>query len=199
MDEQQPPRNHRRKAALSLLAFAIVCLILGLLAANLRPTPSIDLSLRGDGFPSTFIKTVHVDLTSPNHWVQLTWTGPLAEEQETGPFRSSPGTGFGVNDCNDPAESRRQGSNCTPKGTRLVEGFSDHLPSYRDFRFVTWFDRSRQLGLHSHWQVPLYPASHGCVRLNEHAAQLIHNNSLVGETEVTIDGTWTEPPVIPAE
>jgi hypothetical protein len=47
---------------------------------------------------------------------------------------------------------------------------------------------------HKPLNVPDHPASMGCVRLNEHAAQLIHNNSLVGRTRVIVDGTWTPPP-----
>jgi lysozyme len=31
------------------------------------------------------------------------------------------------------------------------------------------------------------------VRLSEHAAQLIHDNVIVGKTSVVVDGTWTRP------
>jgi hypothetical protein len=147
-------------------------------------------SRRNRDFPTTFIRRIHVDLTSPNHWVELTWSGPAASRQETGPFRSSPGAGLGGNDCDDLRECNRSGSNCTPKGMHAVEAFSDYLPSEPSCRYVTWFMLSREIALHSHRNVPRYPASHGCVRLDEHAAQLIHNNSLIGETEVLVDGTW---------
>ena len=60
---------------------------------------------------------------------------------------------------------------------------------------VTWFKQERSIGLHFYPVVPAYAASHGCVRLQEdHAAQLIYDNSVVGETEVIVDGTWTRPP-----
>jgi hypothetical protein len=150
-----------------------------------------DLSLRNGDYPRTYIESIHVDLTSPKHWVRLSWKGPDADRQETGPFHSSPGRGLGRNNCDDFDESIRDGSNCTPKGDNVVEGFSDYLPSVPQCRFVTWFDMARQIAFHSHWQVPSYPASHGCVRLSSHAAQLIHNNARIGETRVNVDGTWS--------
>lgn len=149
-----------------------------------------DKSLRNPDFPRTYISAIHVDLTSPHHWVELTWAGPEADKMETGPFHSSPGAGLRYNNCDDPDESNRSGSNCTPKGTFPVQGFSDHLPSYPRCQFVTWFNIPRAVAFHSHWQVPRYPASHGCVRLDRHAAQLIHNNSLAETTQVTVGGTW---------
>jgi hypothetical protein len=148
-------------------------------------------SLRNRDFPQTYISAIHVSLTSPHHWVELTWTGPEADRMETGPFRSSPGAGLGYNNCDDQAESNRSGSNCTPKGQFAVQGYSDYLPSYPHCQFVTWFNIPREVAFHSHWDVPRYPASHGCVRLDRHAAQLIHNNSLVENTKVTVDGTWS--------
>jgi lipoprotein-anchoring transpeptidase ErfK/SrfK len=60
-----------------------------------------------------------------------------------------------------------------------------------EVRFVTWFDTKRGIALHFYPFVPDYPASHGCVRLGDYAAQLIHNNSKIGETEVVVDGPWT--------
>jgi hypothetical protein len=57
----------------------------------------------------------------------------------------------------------------------------------------------REIAFHSHSTVPEYAASHGCVRLSEHAAQLIHNNSVVGSTEVIVDGVWTPPPTSPLD
>jgi lipoprotein-anchoring transpeptidase ErfK/SrfK len=99
--------------------------------------------------------------------------------------------GLGTNNCDDVAESNRKDSNCTPKGTFYVQGFSDSMPTYSHCRFVTWFQVARGIGFHSHPDVPDYPASHGCVRLDERAAQLIHNNAKIGETKVTVGGKWT--------
>lgn len=186
------------------IALGALALQLFVLRAPEHPTESeimqraedgdADMSLRNANFPNTFISAVQLDLTSPNHWVRLDWTGPRATDQEAGPFHSSPGGGNGENDCDDPGECLRNGSNCTPKGTRTVEAFSDHMSSARSFKFVTWFHANREISFHSHPQIPDYPASHGCVRLEEHAAQLIHNNSIVGRTKVIVGGTWTPPP-----
>ncbi|MCI0332054.1 MAG: hypothetical protein L0228_02360 [Planctomycetes bacterium] len=132
-----------------------------------------DMSLRNSGFPNTFISTIHLDLTSPNHSVRLVWSGPQATSQDTGPYHSSPGRGNGDCDCNDLAESLRNKSNCTPKGTRTVEAFSDYMGSATAFKFVTWFHANREIAFHSHPQVPDHPASLGCVRLNEHAAPVV--------------------------
>ena len=156
-----------------------------------KQTGTDDTSLRDADFPRTYIKTIHVDLTSPNHWVTLTWTGPNARLHPPTNYHSSPGRGLGNNDCDDPAESCRVNSNCTPKGTLRVQSFSNTMQGSPEVRFVTWFDTKRGIALHYYPFVPNYPASHGCVRLDEYAARLIHNNSKIGDTEVVIDGTWT--------
>src|SRR6188472_3399196 len=74
--------------------------------------------VRNSDFPNTYISSIHLDLTSPNSNVTLTWAGPNAIKQDAGPFHSSPGAGWGTNDCNDPIESNCLDSQCTPKGTR---------------------------------------------------------------------------------
>jgi L,D-transpeptidase catalytic domain len=195
--------NRQWREAILAAGLGALCLQLHLANAPAMPSTSemvlraeqgrSDMSLRNPGFPNTFISSIHVDLTSPNHWLRLSWSGPQASHPEAGPFHSSPGGGLGTNDCNDISESNRGGSKCTPKGTRRVEGFSDTMSTVRNCKFVTWFHSSREIALHSYPYVPRYPASSGCIRLSEHAAQLIHNNSLVGKTEVIVDGTWTNP------
>jgi lipoprotein-anchoring transpeptidase ErfK/SrfK len=158
---------------------------------TLTQTGTDNTSLRNIDFPRTYISKIHVDLTSPNHWVSLTWSGPNARLQVTTQYHSSPGRGLGYNNCDDVAESNRTDSNCTPKGTMHVEAFSNSMVGSPECRYVTWFDTKRGIALHYYPFVPNYPASHGCVRLDEYAAQLIHNNSKIGETEVIIDGKWT--------
>jgi hypothetical protein len=157
-----------------------------------KETRVSDTSLRNSDFPRTYISLIEVDLTSPRHWVRLTWSGPNAASQVTGPFHSSPGRGLGYNNCDDVAESNRANSNCTPKGTRHVQAFSETMATAPNARFVTWFHASRGVAFHYYPQVPNYPASHGCVRLEKmSAAQLIHNNSKIGATEVVVSGKWT--------
>jgi hypothetical protein len=150
-------------------------------------------SLCNRDFPSTYIGGIHLNLTSPHQHVRLKWIGPDAAEQDSGPFRSSPGAGWGANDCNDPVESNCPDSRCTPKGLRRVEGFRDHLKDTPVHQYVTWIDKKRSIGFHSCPSVEPVPASAGCVRLEPFAARLIHDNSIEGVTEIVIDGTWTNP------
>jgi hypothetical protein len=142
----------------------------------------------------TYIKKISVNLDDPDHWLTLTWTGPNADSQETGPFRTSPGAGLRGLNCDDEATSRRSGSKCTPKGTYLVEGFQRRLNSDSRATYVTWFMQRRGIALHYFPSVPQYAASHGCVRIeSEDVARLIQKNSRVDETQVVVSGTWTKP------
>ena len=144
---------------------------------------------------STYIKEISVSLEDPDHWLTLTWTGPNADSQETGPFRTSPGAGLRGLNCDDEATSRRSGSKCTPKGTYPVQGFQRRLNSDPRATYVTWFMQRRGVALHYFPSVPDYAASHGCVRIeSEDVARLIQNNSRVDETQVVVSGTWTKPP-----
>jgi hypothetical protein len=146
-------------------------------------------------FPETYIAQVNVSLNDPDHAMILSWTGPDAATQETGPFRTSPGAGLKGLNCNDAATSRRSGTLCTPKGTYIVEGFARRLNSDARATYVTWFVRRRGIALHYFPTVPQVPASHGCVRIQQkRIAQLIHDNARAGVTKVIVDGTWTKPP-----
>jgi hypothetical protein len=148
-----------------------------------------------DDVTHTYIKEISVSLDDPDHWLTLTWTGPNADSQQTGPFRTSPGAGLRGLNCDDEATSRRSGSKCTPKGTYPVQGFQRRLNSDSRATYVTWFMQRRGVGLHYFPSVPDYAASHGCVRIeSEDVARLIQNNSRVNETQVVVSGTWTKPP-----
>jgi L,D-transpeptidase catalytic domain len=138
---------------------------------------------RNDGFPQRYIQQISVSLDDPNHPLTLAWTGPKADSQETGPFRTSPGAGLTGFNCNDDATSVRSGSKCTPKGTYPVQGFQGSLNSDPRATYVTWFTQSRGIGLHYFPIVPDYAASHGCVRIESvDVARRIQDNSLVGGT-----------------
>jgi hypothetical protein len=159
------------------------------------PRLTLTHPLRNENFPDTFIREISVSLDDPDHWLTLTWTGPNADIQETGPFRTSPGAGLRGLNCDDESTSRRSGSKCTPKGTYPVQGFQRRLNSDSRATYVTWFMQRRGIALHYFPIVPDYAASHGCVRIeSEHVARLIRDNSLVDETQVVVSGTWTKPP-----
>jgi hypothetical protein len=150
--------------------------------------------LPNDDFPQTYIREISVSLDDPDHWLTLAWTGPNADSQETGPFRTSPGAGLRGLNCDNEATSRRSGSKCTPKGTYPVQGFQRRLNSDSRATYVTWFMQRRGIALHYFPIVPDYAASHGCVRIeSEDVARLIQNNSRVDETQVVVSGTWTKP------
>jgi hypothetical protein len=159
-------------------------------------SPAADSShpFRNDDFPQTYIEQISVSLGDPDHSLTLTWTGPKADSQETGPFRTSPGAGLKGLNCDDDDTSRRSGSKCTPKGTHPVQGFQRRLNSDSRATYVTWFVQRRGIALHYFPIVPEYAASHGCVRLESvDVARLIQDNSLVDDTQVVVSGTWTKP------
>src|SRR5712664_3038851 len=72
-------------------------------AFKLLPRASASHPLRNDDFPQTYIQEISVSLDDPDHWLTLTWTGPNADSQETGPFRASPGAGLRGLNCDDEA------------------------------------------------------------------------------------------------
>jgi Domain of unknown function (DUF4157)/L,D-transpeptidase catalytic domain len=145
-------------------------------------------SARVADFPATFIGHIEVDLTSPRHDVTLTWAGPNAAGQPTGPFHSSPGAGCCKRNC--ATDSNVPESDCTPVGTFTVGKHSCHMSKFPEAKNVTWFGRSG-IALHFYPSVPDWPASHGCVRLGETASRVIYDNSVAGRTSVTVGGTWT--------
>ena len=149
---------------------------------------------RNDDFPQTYIQQISVRLDDPDHPLTLTWTGSNAASQQTGPFRTSPGAGLRGLNCDNDATSRRSGSKCTPKGIYPVQGFQRSLNSDSRATYVTWFMQRRGIALHYFPIVPAYAASHGCVRIQSvDVARLIQDNSLVGNTQVVVSGTWTKP------
>jgi hypothetical protein len=159
-----------------------------------------DLAMRNPDFPQTYIAAVHIDLTSPCHWVQLLWAGPQAKLGPVGPWHSSPGRGLPDKDCDDVADSNSLDSCCTPKGVFRVAGFDDRLNIVPSCRYATWvIHEPRFIALHSHTDIPSQPVSHGCIRLPFEAAKLIHNNSLAGVTLIQIEGKWIRPVGLPDE
>ena len=200
----QPPRHSNTVAAIEAFQSRSNISVDGLIepegqtwqALLQAGSPAADPShpFRNDDFPQTYIQQISVSLDDPDHSLTLTWTGPKADSQETGPFRTSPGAGLKGLNCDDDATSRRSGSKCTPKGTRSVEGFARRLNSEPRATYVTWFMQSRGIALHYFPSVPEYAASHGCVRIESvDVARLIQDNSLVDDTQVVVSGTWTKP------
>lgn len=159
-----------------------------------RAGEGFDLDMRNPDFPRTYIQAIHIDLTGPDHWVHLQWTGPIASQGPIGPWQSTPGRGQDNFDCDDVRDSNTIDSFCTPKGTFHVAGFADHLRLTPQCTYATWILHApRFIAMHGHTDLPRKAASSGCVRLPVEAAKLIHNNSITGVTLVTIEGKWTRP------
>ena len=157
-----------------------------------RAGGGFDLETRNPDFPRTYIETIHINLSSPTDGVSLKWTGPDASLGPVGPWRMTPGRGAEGMDCDDAAISNTFGSLCTPKGVFAVKGFADHLEEVPTCYYATWVvHEPRYVAIHSHTDLPETPASAGCIRVPFEAAKLIHNNSVVGVTVVSISGTWS--------
>jgi hypothetical protein len=200
----QPPRKSNTVAAIEAFQSRSNLSIDGLIepegqtwqALLQAGSPAADPShpFRNDDFPQTYVQQISVSLDDPDHSLTLTWTGPKADSQQTGPFRTSPGAGLKGLNCDNEATSRRSGSKCTPKGTHPVQGFQRRLNSDSRATYVTWFVQRRGIALHYFPSVPEYAASHGCVRIESvDVARLIQDNSLVDDTQVVVSGTWTKP------
>jgi len=160
-----------------------------------RVAPGFDTKMRNPDFPRTYIEAVHIDLSAPSNGVCIKWTGPQAADGPTGPWRLTSGRGSEGVDCDNVEDSNLEGSMCTPKGAFPVVGFADHLEQTPICRYATWVVHApRYVAIHSHTELPAIPASAGCVRVPYEAAKLIHNNSLVGITAISISGTWQAPP-----
>lgn len=156
--------------------------------------PGFDLLMRNPDFPRTHIESIHIDLTAPDRFVRLKWTGTNAAQGPTGPWQTTPGRGADGFDCNDVKQSNTLDSLCTPKGVFPVAGFSDHLRTAPHCLYATWvLPAPRYIALHSHTVLPREAVSSGCVRMPYEAAKLIHNNSIAGITLIHIDGKWERP------
>lgn len=163
-----------------------------------RVAPGFDLKMRNPDFPNTFIEAVYINLSDPTNGLTLKWTGSLAEQGPVGPWPITPGRGSNGRDCDSVEDSNMVNSLCTPKGNFPVAGFADHLEQTPICRYATWVVYApRYIAIHSHTELPPVPASAGCVRVPHEAAKLIHNNSRVGITLVSIGGTWHRPSLQP--
>ena len=107
----QPPRHSNTVAAIEAFQSRFNISVDGLIepggqtwqALLQAGSPPADPSrpFRNDDFPQTYIQQISVSLDDPDHSLTLTWTGPKADSQETGPFRTSPGAGLKGLNCND--------------------------------------------------------------------------------------------------
>ena len=133
----QPPRKSNTVAAIEAFQSRFNISVDGLIEPDGQTwqallqagSPVADPShpFRNDDFPQTYIQQISVSLDDPDHSLTLTWTGPKADSQETGPFRTSPGAGLKGLNCDDNATSRRSGSKCTRKERVQWKAFNEGL------------------------------------------------------------------------
>lgn len=144
----------------------------------------------------TYISKVNVDLWQQA--VTLEWAGPDAANQLTGPFHCAPGKGAPGLSCDIIMTSRLPGSECTPKGEWKVLGHQCCFAAYPEAQWVTMFQSlPRGIALHYYPTVPEYPASHGCVRIEDYAiAQTIWHNTITDVTIVSVKGELRPKPVV---
>ena len=114
---------------------------------------------RNDDFPQTYIQQISVSLDDPDHSLTLTWTGPKADSQEAGPFRTSPGAGLKGLNCDDDATSRRSVQNVLRKERVQWKASNEGLTANLVLRTCTWFMQSRGIALHYFPSVPESAAS----------------------------------------
>ncbi|RCJ29429.1 hypothetical protein A6770_22115 [Nostoc minutum NIES-26] len=143
-------------------------------------------------FPNTYIRHIKINLGNLTKGMTLEWENPKGLPLPTGGYQISPGAGLCCLNCDDVNTSRQGGSLCTPKVTgEAVHDKGCVLSSTSWAKNPTYFSRSG-IAIHA-GPLPKYPASHGCVRTEEKASEIVHDNSrYTGETRtlVTVSGTW---------
>ena len=163
---------------------------------------------RVPGFDDTtagpHISAIDVEiLTNAHSPVKLTWANVPAGVTVPATLNGSPGAGLcqmrkgkgGMKDvdCSDPEWSKTTDSLCTPLGTFTVQGFRCHLAGEPKASRATWFHHVRGIAFHNYDPVPPYPASHGCVRIDEGKADWIYDNSIPSVTRVAVRRAAGDP------
>lgn len=160
------------------------------------------------GFDNTtagpYISAINVDiLTNAHSPVALTWANVPAGVTVPASLNGSPGAGLckmwkpkvGMQDvdCSDPAWSTTTDSLCTPIGDFKVQGYRCQLGGDSKATRVTWFHHARGIAFHNYDPVPAFPASHGCVRIDEGKADWIYDNSIPNVTTVSVKRAAGDP------
>ena len=152
-------------------------------------------------FPKTYIKQIDIDLGNHASGMSLTWNRATSETKKLPrTFKISPGAGLCSVCCNDTAASRKGGSLCTPKGTSKINRYACRLGSTAWARDASYFEGGDSRGgvaIHTgkRGYVPVFPASHGCIRTTNKGAAVVLDNSANGtgekvQTAVVVSGTW---------
>ena len=153
------------------------------------------------GFDNTtkgpHIKHIDVDIKT-NAYTDITlWWANLPSTLAVPPpvrLHGSPGAGLCSKDCSDPKDANTKDSLCTPLGNMTILGYACQLPTEAKAKFVSWLNTTRGIAFH-YYDVPEYPASHGCVRMmqSQRGAEWIYDNSIAGVTSVTMSRPAGDP------
>ena len=141
-------------------------------------------------WPTTYITQVDVDVGNMTTGMTLTWENPGGLAVPTGPYPICPGAGVCCRDCNDDAASQVAGSDCTPKGTFLVDSTTRGLRSTAWALNATFFQRPGIAIHNGEGYLRSTPSSHGCVRTSLEASEVVNDNVRMGTTNVHVHGTW---------
>ncbi|MEO1098761.1 MAG: DUF4157 domain-containing protein [Bacteroidota bacterium] len=136
--------------------------------------------------PPAIVK-ITIDLTAQN--IKTKWS----DKRETGPYHISSGKGC-PNTKGDPCKNPKRSDKdtyCTPAGKGFkVEGLGGEKYKNRNGDSMSWyvaFVASRGIGIHNAQPVTGTPKSHGCVRVEESVAKMIHNN-VTTKTKIDVIG-----------
>src|SRR5258706_1857401 len=134
-----------------------------------------------------------VNLDVGAHTLTIEWKDPAkAPALSTGTHAISPGAGLCCVNCDDETVSQTSGSLCTPKGSSWpVDRIGCALGGHPTAKNPTYFQRGG-VAIHS-GNTSSPPQSHGCARTAPSISELIHDNVIVGTTQIASSGTWTSP------
>jgi Domain of unknown function (DUF4157)/LysM domain len=141
-------------------------------------------------YPDVYVSRVNINLSNLTSGLRIVWSSETAQTRTMFRIRDynfSPGLGLCSVCCNTRIESNTPDSLCTPIGLFTVTRNSrPHLDGFDDALYPTEFSRP---GIAIHvGSLPARPASHGCARTTNAAAQIIQYNSIVGVTEINVTG-----------
>ena len=134
-----------------------------------------------------------VNLDVGAHTLTIEWKDPAkAPALSAGSHDISPGAGLCCVNCDDETVSQTPNTLCTPKGSSWpVDRVGCALGGHPNAKNPTYFQRA-SIAIHS-GNTLSPPQSHGCARTAPSISELIHDNVVVGTTQIASSGTWTSP------
>ena len=159
--------------------------------APAKPTVPMECGRPSRKVAGNSITQVNLDVGA--HTLTIEWKDPAtAPALSAGTHDISPGAGLCCVNCDDETVSQTSGSLCTPKGGSWpVDHIGCALGGHPSAKNPTYFQRGG-VAIHS-GNTSSPPQSHGCARTSPSISELIHDNVVVGTTQIASSGTWTSP------